>query len=168
MNRVTEQLWNYIDGTCTPEEREAISILIAQDEVYKREYEELLALNTEFSTFELEEPPMAFTYNVMEAIRAEEKVVPLKATINKQIIRGIAALFVLSITALVIFALASVKWTSGSGISISVPADFKLPSINFKSYLNGGILQGFLFIDLIFGMFLFDAYLRKRNHARHV
>jgi anti-sigma factor RsiW len=66
MNSIEEQLWNYIDGTCTPGEQQAISMLIETDENYRRQYEELLALNAEFANIELEEPPMAFTYRVME------------------------------------------------------------------------------------------------------
>ena len=32
MNTIEERLWNYIDGTCTEEERKAIDMLIAGDE----------------------------------------------------------------------------------------------------------------------------------------
>jgi anti-sigma factor RsiW len=71
MSSIEEKLWNYIDGTCTPDEQEAIARLIAQDEIYRRKYNELLKLNAEFAAIELDEPPMAFTYNVMEAIRTE-------------------------------------------------------------------------------------------------
>ena len=77
------------------EEQKAIDMLIAQDEVYRRKYEELLALNQEFSKMELDEPPMAFTYNVMEAIRAEHAQQPLKAGINKRIIKGISGFFII-------------------------------------------------------------------------
>ena len=33
MNTIEEKLWNYIDGTCSEEDRKAMAILIAQDEV---------------------------------------------------------------------------------------------------------------------------------------
>ena len=36
MNNIEEQLWNYIDGTSSPEEQKAISMLIEQDEVYRK------------------------------------------------------------------------------------------------------------------------------------
>mgnify|MGYP001551460018 FL=1 len=83
MNTMEEKLWNYIDGSCTADEKKAIDILIAQDEAYRRNYDELLALNQEFSKMELDEPSMAFTYNVMEGIRAEHARQPLKASIDK-------------------------------------------------------------------------------------
>src|ERR1700712_5129123 len=102
MNNLEERLWNYIDGTCSAEEQRAIDILIAQDESVRSKYEELLALNSEFSKMEVDEPSMAFTYNVMEGIRAEIAQKPLKAGINKRIIRGISIFFVVSIVLMVI------------------------------------------------------------------
>src|SRR5471030_1947791 len=110
MNNIEESLWNYIDGNCTAGEQKAVSELIAQDEAWRTRYQELLNLNREFSAMELEEPPMAFTYNVMEIIRTEQAQKPLKAAINKRIIKGIAGFFVITITILVIYAMANVKW----------------------------------------------------------
>jgi len=105
MNTIEERLWNYIDGTCSEVDRKAVDILIAQDEVYRRKYQELLALNQAFSKMELDEPSMAFTYNVMEAIRAEHAQQPLKAGINKRIIKSISGFFIVSIALLLIMAI---------------------------------------------------------------
>jgi len=58
MNGIEEKIWNYIDGNCSPEEQQAMDILIATDEVYKRKYHELTKLNVEFSCIELDEPSM--------------------------------------------------------------------------------------------------------------
>lgn len=165
MNTMEEKLWNYIDGTCSEEEKKAANILIAQDEVYRRKYEELLALNQEFSKMELDEPPMAFTYNVMEAIRAEHAQQPLKAGIDKRIIKGISGFFIVSILLLVIYALSTLRLTPVN-ISVHLPDSLKLPDI--KNYLNKPVLEGFLFFDVVLGLFLFDAYLRKRGVSKHV
>src|SRR5476651_925461 len=100
MNSIEEQLWNYIDGTCTAAEQEEVARLIEQDSAYRSQYESLLLLNSEFDKIELDEPPMAFAYNVMEQIRTQEALVPLKSGINKNIITGIIGFFVLSISIL--------------------------------------------------------------------
>jgi hypothetical protein len=165
MNTMEEKLWNYIDGTCSEQEKKAIIILIAQDEVYRRKYEELLALNQEFSKIELDEPPMAFTYNVMEVIRAEHAQQPLKAGIDKRIIKGISGFFIASILLLVIYALSTLHLTPVN-ISGHLPDSLKLPDI--KNYLNKPVLEGFLFFDVVLGLFLFDAYLRKRGVSKQV
>ena len=165
MNTIEEKLWNYIDGTCSEEERKAIDILIAQDEVYRRKYGELLALNQEFSKMELDEPPMAFTYNVMEAIRAEHAQQPLKAGINKGIIKGISGFFIVSIALLLIMTISTIH-TSPANISVHLPDSVRLPDI--KNYLSKPVLEGFLFFDIVLGLFLFDAWLRRKSVSKQV
>ncbi|OKS88845.1 anti-sigma factor family protein [Mucilaginibacter polytrichastri] len=170
MNSIEENLWNYIDGTCTPDEQQAISMLIETDEVYRRQYEELLALNLEFSNIELEEPPMAFTYRVMEAIRAEEAMVPLKAAINKNLIRGLFGVFAFIIVAITAYALFTINWNAGS----TATANFSLPQVKLpvnlppaKNLLSSApVLKAFIFFDVVFGLFFLDAYLRKQRTAK--
>jgi len=163
MSSVEEQIWNYIDGNCTPEKQQAISMLIEQDDAYRAKYLEILKLDQEFATMELDEPPMAFTYNVMEAIRAEEARKPLKATINTRLIKGLLLFFVFIIAALLIIMLSSINW-SASAPAVATTA-FKLPDLS--KYLNGPVLKGFLFFDVVLGLFLFDAYLRRHNVSKN-
>jgi hypothetical protein len=165
MSSIEEILWNYIDGNCTTEEQKAISTLIAQDEAYRLKYQELLALNAEFATIELDEPPMAFTYNVLEAIRTEHAQQPLKAAINKKIILGITIFFVTTITALLVYTLSTMSWPVTTG-PIQVPAGLKMPDVSHL--ISKPVIQGFLFFDAILAMFLFDTYLRRRRTAAGV
>ena len=159
MNTMEEKLWNYIDGACTEDERKATGLLIEQDELYRRKYEELLALNQEFAKIELDEPPMAFTYNVMESIRAEHAQKPLKAGIDKRIIKVISGFFIVSIVLLLIYVLSTLHLTPVN-VSVHLPDSLKVPDI--KNYLSKPVLEGFIFFDIVLGLFLFDAYLRKR------
>ncbi|MEZ2335938.1 anti-sigma factor [Mucilaginibacter sp. RCC_168] len=168
MNTIEEKLWNYIDGTCSPAEQDAIAMLIEQDEVYAQKYQELLALNQEFAKMELDEPPMAFTYNVMEAIRTENAMQPLKANIDKRIILGIAIFFVFTILTLLTFIFANIH-ISGININaadIKLPAGVKLPSTN--SLVSGPVLKWFLIFDVVLALFLTDAYLRRKKTASHL
>lgn len=165
MNTVEERLWSYIDGACDEEERKAIDMLIATDEAYKHKFEELLSLDHEFSAMEPDEPSMGFTYKVMEGIREEYARQPLKAAINKRIIRGIGGFFVVTILLLVIIVLSTLHLTPVS-FSVHLPASLKLPGV--QNYLNGPVLYGFIFFDVIFGMFLLDAYLRRRKTSGHI
>jgi hypothetical protein len=172
MNNIEETLWNYIDGNCPADEQKAISLLIASDEAYRLKYQELLSLNQQFAAMELDEPSMAFTYNIMETIRTENAQAPLKAAINKRIIAGIAAFFVFTIAILVIYTMANVNWSIGNislninPSALKVPAGLKLPEV--KSYLSGPVIHAFLFFDVVLGLFLFDTYLRKRNFSKPV
>lgn len=164
MNSIEEKLWAYIDGTCTPAEREQLSALIEHDAEYRQQYEELLQLHNEFGSLELDEPPMALTYNVMEQIRTQEASVPLKAAINKRIIYSIAAFFVLTITVLLIFALRDINWSSGSNNTVQLQDKLKLPQVN--NLFTGRWMQGFLFFDVVLGLFLLDSYLRRRDTTK--
>jgi hypothetical protein len=164
MSSIEEKIWNYIDGSCTHEERKAIGLLIEQDEVYRRKYEELVQLNAEFAAMELDEPPMAFTYNVMETIRTEYAQQPLKAAINKRIIKGIGLFFIVTISAILIFALANIHWSEGAGSSHTT-SDI-LPKL--KGLLSGPAMQVFLFFDVVLGLYLFDGYLHRKRQSHAI
>jgi len=159
MNSMEEQLWNYIDDSCAPDEQKAIELLIEQNDAYRNKYNELLQLNSEFATMELDEPPMAFTYNIMEQIRTEHAQKPLKASIDKRIIWGITGFFIITITAIVIFALSTVNW-GGHSLDVKMPNQLNVTHI--KSYFSGPIVKGFLFFDVVMGLFLIDSYLRRK------
>lgn len=156
---IEEQLWNYIDGGYTGDEQQAIEALIASDEAVRLKYRQLLALNADLSTAELDEPPMAFTYNVMEAIRTEQAQKPLKAAINKRIILGIALFFGISIFALLAYTVANVQLTPAD-IKTTIPA-FKFPEP--QRFFTRPVINGFMFFDAIAVLFFFDAWLRRKK-----
>jgi hypothetical protein len=159
MNEIEEKLWNYIDGTCTPNEQAAITQLIATNDVYQKKYAELLQLNADFTNIELDEPSMAFTYNVMETIRAETALKPLKSAINKWVIWGISAFFLVTICTLLIFVLASTNWQQSGHVSANLP-QFSMPSI--QQYINSNVIRGFLMFDMVLALYVLDGYLRKK------
>ena len=158
-----ELLWAYIDGICTVDEKQAISIQIATDEAIRLKYMELLDLNNVINNMELEEPSMAFTYNVMESIRAQEAAKPLNTHINRKIILGISWFFILSIAILLVYTLSSVNWSFLSD-SAGKTQEYKIP--DFFAFISKPVKEGFLFFDLVLAMFLIDNFLRgKKNRA---
>jgi hypothetical protein len=164
MNSIEEKLWNYIDGNCTPAEHKAIAILIEQDEVYRKKYNELLLLNSEFAAMELDEPSMAFSYNVMETIRTDYAKKPLKAAVDKRIILGIAAFFILALSAIIIYVFSSVNWSAGTGVQIPEQLNVQVPHVD--TLFTSRVVKGFLFFDLVMGLFLLDHYLRRKTSAK--
>ncbi|MEO6850334.1 MAG: hypothetical protein ABI203_01035 [Mucilaginibacter sp.] len=163
MNTIEERLWNYIDGNCSADEQKALDVLIAQDDAYRLKYNELLTLQEQFSKMEMDEPSMAFTYNVMESIRTEYAQKPLKARIDQRIIKGILVFFILTISASLIFVLSTVHLGAAS-LDVHISSSLKIPDVS--GYLKGPVLKGFLFFDVVLGLFLFDAYLRKRSVSK--
>lgn len=165
MNTIEERLWNYIDGNCSEEERKAIDLLIANDEAYRSKFEELLSFDKEFAAIEPDEPSMGFTYKVMEGIRTGYAQQPLKAAINKQIIRVIGGFFIISILLLTVFVLSNLH-LSPVKLSVHLPDSVKLPEI--KNYMNSTVLQWFFCFDIVLGLFLFDGWLRRRKVSKQV
>ncbi|MBS1532442.1 MAG: hypothetical protein JSU01_19220 [Bacteroidetes bacterium] len=163
MNTIEERLWSYIDGTCSEGERQAIDTLIATDEAYRAKFEELLSFDQELVKMEADEPSMGFTYNVMESIRAEHARQPLKAAINKKIIRGIGIFFIATISLMLILMLSTLHPTADS-FSVKLPDSFKVT--NLTNLLNGKVLSVFFFLDTVLALVWVDAWLRRRR-AKH-
>jgi hypothetical protein len=159
MNSIEEILWKYIDGNCSPEEQKIVSTLIAEDESYRLKYLELVVLSNDLSEMELDEPSMAFTYNVMEGIRAEHALVPLKARVNKRIIMGIALFFSITLFTLLLFVLLTIKLPAHI-LPANSSLNFKIPDIN--SGKEKMVVQGFIFFDVVLGLYLLDGFLRRK------
>lgn len=163
MNSLTEKIWDYIDGNCSAEERRRIDHLIQHDEEYKRTYNELMQLHNEFGAIELDEPPMAFTNKVMEQIRAQQASVPLKTGVNKYIIWGVASLFIGTILVLLLVVCSHIGQST-----IHPSSQISRFSLGHpEKYFTGAWLNGFLLFDVVLGMFLFDAYLRRHRQFSH-
>jgi hypothetical protein len=164
MNTIEERLWSYIDGTCSEDERKAVDALIADDVAYRNKFEELLSFDRQLTQMEADEPSMGFAFKVMEGVRAEHAQPPLKAAINKNIIKGIGGFFIVTIGLTLILTLSTLHITPAS-FSVHLPDSLKLPDI--KSF-GGPLLKGFFFFDLVLGLFLLDAWLRRRNLSKQV
>src|SRR5579864_9493617 len=122
MNRqqqMEERLWDHIDGLGTAEERSRVDDLIAGDREWQLKYRELLELQQAMNSEEMEIPSLRFTKNVMEEI-AHHRVAPAaNSYINKNIIRGIAAFFLITIGASLIYVFTQIRFadnhSSGQG-----------------------------------------------------
>ncbi len=64
---------------------------------------------------------------------------------------------------MLVFILSTVHVTPAK-FSVHLPDSLKLP--NLKNLLSSGVMQGFLCLDLVLAMFLFDAYLRRKRQQK--
>lgn len=158
MSNMEEKLWAYIDGTGTPQEREEIAQQIVQNDQLRLRYEELLRLHQEFSQLELDEPPIAFTYNVMETIRAEEALKPLKAGINVGIVRFISLFFIFTIVALIGITIANM---AGNGSVHDAPSVHLNIDSTITQLFKGPLIKCFMLFDVVIALFLADTWLRR-------
>jgi anti-sigma factor RsiW len=110
--QMEERLWDYIDGLSSPVERSAIEALIAANAEWRKKYQELLEVHQVMSSSDLEAPSMRFTKNVMEEIARHHVAPATKYYINKNIIRSIAAFFILMIVGFLVYSLGQFNWSA--------------------------------------------------------
>lgn len=157
MNTIEEQLWNYIDGNCSPVEKLEIEAKLAVNIQYHTLYQELLKVNEELNKIDFEEPSMSFTRNVMEKVNLELKPVALTTKVDHRIINSIGAFFVIALACIFIYAGA----TSNMNFKLDMPKfDF---SFETGKYINRTSLQIFLFVDIAIALVYLDGVLRKRT-----
>ena len=151
------QLWAYIDGLADTGERSAIERLLAENAAWRAKYAELLETHVLLQEAELEEPPLRFTRNVMEAIAAEQVVPAARQYLNRRVIGGIAAFFGLLIAAVLIYALfQGSRGTDTTG----------LPRFDISFAFDNQYVNIFLMINILLGLFLLERVLSARRRER--
>uniref|UniRef100_UPI003D7F526C anti-sigma factor family protein n=1 Tax=Pedobacter sp. TaxID=1411316 RepID=UPI003D7F526C len=156
MKSLEEQIWEYIDGLGTAQERAALEKKIAADPAFKALYQELMELNQLMGTIELEEPSMGFTRNIMEQIKLEPAPAALNTQVDKRIIYSLAAVFLLSIFTALAYVLANSSFTPMENPSFNF-------RINLDQLINPLVLQIFLYMDAILILLYLDRLYRSKK-----
>ena len=60
---------------------------------------------------------------------------------------------------LLVLAISNVNWAVDAK-DVTAPFNFTMPKI--QNYVRTNIIEGFIFVDIIMGLFLLDDYLRKK------
>jgi hypothetical protein len=157
---IEERLWDYIDGTCNAEEKTFIEQLIATNLEWKAKYKELLEVHQLMGNLELEHPSMRFTQNVMEEIGKYQIAPAAQSYINKKVIWGIGAFFLLSIVGFLIYGFGQVDWSSG-GSDAFWSIDFS--KVNLGVFFNNTYTNVFMMVNVVLGLVLLDMYLGKKK-----
>lgn len=170
VQQMEEQIWNYIDGTAGEKEVSFVEKMIAADSVWQSKYKELLEVNQLLKTdMELEQPSLRFSKNVMEQISGLQPAPATVQYINKHIIRGIAAFFLLTITGLLAYGFSQINWTSAGTTSL-LPFEFKnlqLEKLDFSKLLSSTWINIVLMVNIVLSLMLLDSYLRGKNKTSY-
>jgi len=154
MTKQEEQLWNYIDGFCTLEERAEIEKKLGTNQSLADLYKQLLAVNEQLNThLEIDEPSMSFTRNVMEQVQHEIAPVALKTKIDRRIIYAIGGFFAVMLIGILVYAFATAT------------PDFtlKAPTVRFdlNIEISPAVLWTALFANAVLLLIYLDSYLRR-------
>ncbi|MBA3648628.1 MAG: hypothetical protein H0W62_08760 [Chitinophagales bacterium] len=159
MNTIDEQLWNYIDGTSSPEAVIAIEQMLHENPDIKKLYDEYISIHQHLKSVELEEPSLRFTQNIMDLVAFEPAPKIVKTKVDTRIIKGIGGFFLISILGLLVYTLSQIQWSHPAGSTFS----FQMPQVNWSNILNRNLLA-FLIIDEVAALFLIDKLMRKTIH----
>jgi hypothetical protein len=165
-----ERLWSYIDGQGSAEERSVIGQLLQSNAEWKAQYHELLAINDALQQSELEAPSMRFTRNVMEEIGKLHIAPATHSYLNKRLIWGIGGFFILMLITMIIYGIGQVQvdWAA-DGTTKKPDLSFldKLDKVNISNFFSNTWINVFMMVNVVLGLFLFDAYLsNKRKQFR--
>jgi hypothetical protein len=158
---IEERLWDYIDGTCSEQEKTFIEQLIATNLEWKAKYSELLEVHQVMADIDLEQPSMRFTQNVMEEIGKLHIAPAAQSYINKKVIRGIFAFFLLTIVGFLVYGFGQMDWRSSNGDSSSFSIDFS--KVDLSVFFNNTYANAFMMVNVVLGLVLLDMYLGKKK-----
>lgn len=160
---IEERLWNFIDGTISANEKTVIEDLLQTNAAWKTKYNELLQVNELLKSSELEAPSLRFSKNVMEEIAKLHIGPATKSYINNKIIWGLGFFFIAMFVGFIIYGFSQMNFSSGQESSLSKNLD----KIDFSKFFNNTWVNAFMMINVVLGLFLFDAYLtNKRKEFR--
>jgi hypothetical protein len=159
---IEERLWDFLNGNLSVKEKEEVQQLLEQNSHWQKMFEEMTAFEAMVKSSELEEPSMRFSKNVMDEI-SKLKIAPAtKSYINKNIIYGIAAFFMLIIGGSLVYMFTQLDFSTGSENGI-INFDFSKYSFDWKQYVSPTVLNLFFVADAVIGLMLFDRYLNKKK-----
>jgi len=154
-----DRLWEYIDGQGNAEERTVIEQLIAADAAWRAKYGELLEVHQLINSTELDEPSMRFTRNVMDEIARLQIAPATQSYINKNVIRGLTIFFVTMIIGFLIYGFGQIDWTVKNDPKVAI--DFN--AIDYSKFFNNNLVNAFMMLNVILGLFLLDRYLANKR-----
>jgi hypothetical protein len=155
------QLWEYIDNMCSEAARQRISLLIASDGLWAQKFNEISEFNAGISRgFDLDQPSMRFSKNVMDAVASEHIAPATKKYINSYVVRGIAAFFLLTIVIFTVYVFATTTWNSA--VSYHLPA-INIKRIDVSPLFNASFVHIAVAINIVVGLVFLDFFLRKKR-----
>ena len=102
---IEAKIWDYIDGNLTVDDKSFVENLVRTNQAWKEKYAELLQVHSLMQeSFELDEPSMSFTRNVMEEITRLQITPASKKYLNQKIIWGVGGFFILTLIGFLIYA----------------------------------------------------------------
>ena len=154
-----KQLWDYIDGLSSHEEKSSIEKLLQSNIEWKNKYHELLEVQQLLRSSDLEQPSLRFTKNVMEEIAKFHIAPATKNYINNRIIWGIGAFFITLVVGFLIYGFAQMDWNFQDDSKPLVD----LSKVKYGKIFNNNFVNVFMMVNVVLGLVLFDRVLANKR-----
>lgn len=162
-NFIEPQLWDYIDNTCTNDEKIIIESNIRTMPNWAKTYEELMLLHDKLNALTPEEPSLRFTQNVMEKVTHIKPYTLYNYYLNKYLLNSIGWFFIVSIAILLIYSLLQIDWNFNSSNS----SQYNIIKIDWNRIFDYSKFEStiniFYAIDLLLGLLLLDKWLHLKK-----
>jgi len=163
--QIEQHIWDYIDGLSTPAEKQMVEQLLQTDQQWMTVYSELKGFNEMIGSADIiEQPSLRFTKNVMEEVAKYKVAPPANSYINKKIIIGIAAFFIISIVGFLIYGISFIDMSSTGTTNLPNTGIDRL-NVDWSKYFNSTVMNVFLLFDVVAGLMLLDRYLRRKKET---
>jgi hypothetical protein len=169
MDQEMEKLiWDFIDERCSPQDKEIITQRLAEDQLWKDSYLQLLGIHDMLKKDELEVPSLRFSKNIMEKIANYHVAPAANNYINKNVIRLFAAFFLVMIVGLFIYFIGQIHWVDQSSNNLIPTFSQDANRLNWSRFLNNSYVNIFIGINIILALIVADKYFRRKRNSRYV
>jgi hypothetical protein len=111
-------------------------------------------------------PSLRFTKNIMEEIAHLHVAPATKNYINKNVIRGFMAFFLVMIGGLFIYFIGQIHWSSNSTGNLIPAYSLNANKVNWSLLLNNTYVNIFIGINVMLSLILVDKYLQGKKNSR--
>jgi hypothetical protein len=159
------RIWNFVEGTCSHDEKAAVQQHLDTDPEWQRIFLEVKEMQ-QLLAQEPELPSLRFTKNVMEEITRQQIAPAAQSYINKRIIWAIGIFLGTIIAATLAYGFGQMNWKDNSAPVKEFKPLAKLDNIDFSSIFSNNLVNGFLLLNIILGLFFLDRFLanKRRKH----
>ena len=154
-------IWKYLDGECTPQEKEQVQHLLTHDMAFAEELELAKSLQESLQKMEPEQPSMRFSANVTEQLPALYRPVHTSADILP---KGLVRIFGSLVGAVAVMSLG--LFFAGQGVMGNQIGSGKLNifggyTLDLGVFSNPMVFSTFLVSLAVLSYFLMDFTLKK-------
>jgi anti-sigma factor RsiW len=156
-------IWKYLDGECTPQEKEQVQHLLVQDAAFAEELEIARSLQETLQGLEPEQPSMRFGANVTEKLPALYRPIHTSADILP---KGLVRIFGSLVATVAVLSLG--LFFAGQGVlgqsfvvaqrEINIMGHY---TVNLGVFSNPMVFSAFLVSLAVLSYFLMDFALKK-------